>query len=365
VEQLRFLAAVLLPVGLFGTGVLLLKRRGLLARLEAAGTSMSVPTLLAQLLIAIAGGCALIAESKQVGSFSFLSFSAMVSLAAFMVFGLFYFRLPPNAAATVHSGWRALQRWWWPAWAIALLWTATFALTGLFRNSDSQRWPDYFGYNIPFVMGEFAAALNGRTPLVDFFSQYQNLLPLLLTPFFKVAGVSVTTFSASMFTLTIVGFMLLYSALCRVCKSAWSALGLFIPCVAVSFLSYRTAPGGYLAGAFNYYAVGPLRYFGLFLLARLTVWYLEKPSISRLAPISAAALLVALNNLDFGVPSAVGVLACAILFPPPFRSVGIWRRLLPQPRSPPTTSTAASPCANTSCARHSPTTASRFWTEKS
>jgi hypothetical protein len=143
-----------------------------------------------------------------------------------------------------------------------------------------------------------------------------------------VAGVSVTTFSALMFSLTVVGFMLLYSALCRVCKSAWSALGLFIPCVALSFVSLRTAPGGYLAGTFSYYAVGPLRYFGLFLLARLSVWYLEKPSLSRLVPVSAIAFFVALNNLDFGVPSAVGVLACAILFPPAFRSVGIWRRLL-------------------------------------
>jgi hypothetical protein len=98
--------------------------------------------------------------------------------------------------------------------------------------------------------------------------------------------------------------------------------------VAISFLSYRTVPGGYLAGAFNYYAVGPLRYFGLFLLARLSVWYLEKPSISRLVPISAVAFFVALNNVDFGVPSAVAVLGCAILFPPPFRSLGVRRRLL-------------------------------------
>ena len=138
----------------------------------------------------------------------------MVSLATFMALGLAYFRLPPAVAAAVHSTWRASQRRWWPAWVLALLWTSIFALTGLFRDSDSQRWPDFFGYNIPFVMGEFAAALNGRTPLVDFFSQYQNFLPLLLTPYFKVAGVSVSTFSALMRE------TLLHSGLWNTCELA-------------------------------------------------------------------------------------------------------------------------------------------------
>jgi hypothetical protein len=98
--------------------------------------------------------------------------------------------------------------------------------------------------------------------------------------------------------------------------------------VALSFHSFRSAPGDYLVNSFNYYAIGPLRYFGLFLLARLSLWYLEGPSFSRLVPISAIAFLVALNNLDFGIPAAAGVLLCAILFPPPFRFSDVARRLL-------------------------------------
>jgi hypothetical protein len=227
VEQLRFIAAVLAPVGLLFAATQLLKRREFLARLEAGGARMDVLALLAQLLVAIVGTRALLGEVEHGTPFRFLGLSSMASLAAFMAFGLVYGRLSPNAVAKVHVVWQGLHRCGWLAWAFSLFWVVGFALTGLFRDSESQRWPGYLGYHIPFVMDEFVAALNGRTPLVDFFSQYQNLAPLLLTPFFKLAGVSVATFSALMFSLTIIGFMLLYSALCRVCKSAWSALGLF------------------------------------------------------------------------------------------------------------------------------------------
>jgi len=62
VEQLRFIAAVLAPVGLLFAATQLLKRRGFLARLEAGGAGVNVLALSAQLLLAIVGTRALLGE---------------------------------------------------------------------------------------------------------------------------------------------------------------------------------------------------------------------------------------------------------------------------------------------------------------
>jgi hypothetical protein len=176
-------------------------------------------------------------------------------------------------------------------------------------------------------MGEFAAVLNGRTPLVDFFAQYQNVLTLVLAPLFKLTGLGPTVFTATMSGLALVGLGLLFSVLGRVCGNRWWALALFVPMVAVAFYSETGAQDLYRTHPFIYYAVGPLRYFGPCLLAWVAARYLTRPCPIRLMTAAAVSLLVALNNLDFGVPAVVGVLACAILFPPAFDG-GQFRRIL-------------------------------------
>jgi hypothetical protein len=177
-------------------------------------------------------------------------------------------------------------------------------------------------------MGEYAAVLNGRTPLLNFFSQYQNLQSFVAAPVFKVFGFGVGTFTAVMCCFTLTAFALQFSALARICRSKWTALVLFVPLVAVAFYAEESNnTSGYLANCFNYYAVGPIRYFGTCLMAWFAVWYLEKPSVSRLIVAAPISTLAAINNLDFGVPAAAGTLGCILLFPPRFGRANLAKRI--------------------------------------
>ncbi|MGK5090030.1 hypothetical protein WDW86_20965 [Bdellovibrionota bacterium FG-2] len=170
-------------------------------------------------------------------------------------------------------------------------------------------------YHLAFTMGEFAAAVNGRVPHVDFDPLYQHLLPIVAQPYFALFGLSVGSFTCLMGWLSLLAFLCIFFVLLRLTKRPWLALGCQILFVAMSTYASASGPGGNLLNPFNYYAVGPLRYFGPYVLLAVTTAFL-KPSRVRLAPLGLGfcGTLVALNNLDFGLP-ALG--AAAIAF-------GVW-----------------------------------------
>lgn len=235
--------------------------------------------------------------------------------------------LRPEPKRLLVASWQRLSTAHWLAWLIAIGWSVSHLLGCVFTDENIGRASGTISYHLPFVMGEFAAVLNGRFPLVDFYPQYENLLGHLLHPYFAVAGLTVTTFTVGMSLLSLVGFLLIFRVLWRVTDSPWLALVLYVPWVAISLAEAET-PGINPSNAFNYYAVGPVRYWGVFLLAYLSMSYLMAPRVGRLAQVSFFAGLVGLNNLDFGATSAVGLLTCAVLFPPSSGSAGrIWRIL--------------------------------------
>jgi hypothetical protein len=326
-EILSYVLSLAFAICLTFTVTSFLKWRGVFSRPEPSSAWINIAAFVAQMAVLIVAGKAVFEEATVVHRYRFLDVHMSVGMVGFVALWLVFRQIPRDAMARVRAAAGFLARRPLVAWVLAILWIACFTVSSIFRTVEATSFPEPITQHLPYTMGEFAAALNGRIPLVDFFSQYQNLFAILLVPVFKLVGFSITTFTTVMFVFNTLGFVLLFGSLKKVCGSAWIALLLFAPLMAISFYSENVAAGGYSTNAFNYYAVGPLRYLGLFILARLAVFYLEKPNLRRLAIVACASSLVALNNLDFGVPSAAGVLACALLFPPDFGRAGLPRRI--------------------------------------
>lgn len=164
-------------------------------------------------------------------------------------------------------------------------------------------------------VGEFEAILLGKTPLVDVFLQYTNLLGLLVLPVFKIFGIGVLSFTLTLTVLSAVGLLCIYFALRSFTDGPLVTLALFVAFLGIS----EYLP---ISGAFQYHALWPIRGFGPAVAVYFLSRYLLRPSRSRAVMMFIFASLAALNNLDFGLPAYVGVLAAylgtagASAFPP-------------------------------------------------
>ncbi len=315
-EHLRYILAVLVPVTLMFGAVLLMRRVGLFRRAEPRSPWLAGAAVAAQLLLVRYAANAWTYESEHGWKTLLFTYAPSQSVIVFCVAAyLVYKWLSAEHKWLALSAWRSLSRQAWLAWLIAIGWTIAHLLSCVFTEANLPRASGTIAYHLPFTMGEFAAAVNGRVPLVDFYSQYENVYAVLLRPLFALIGITVTTYTITMSALSLIGFLLVFQVFSRVMASSWNSLLFYLPWVAVNMASMEE-PGLIPANSFNYYAVGPIRYFGVFLLAYLSMRYLALPRNRRLAIAAFVSGLVALNNVDFGVPAALGVLTCAVVFPP-------------------------------------------------
>ena len=327
-EQMGYVLAVVLPVLLLLIGTFGLKALGVFRRSESTSPWLTLVALGTQLAMVIMGVTVMGFQDSDVYHFRFLSSTRLMSTVLVLGCMLAYPVWGRQSLPFFRAIWQRLQGIRWLAWLLAMTWIVVFAMPGIYRQTEIPSATEAVRAHFPYTMGEYAAALNGRTALVDFFSQYQNLQALLVAPFFKVTGFGAGAFTAMMAALTCIGFGLLFASLSKICKGAWAALILFVPLVAFAFYSEDVGPNNLHTNTFNYYATGPIRYFGTCLLAWVAVWYLGKPKGRRLLVAAAVSLLVALNNLDFGLPAAVGVLACVLLFPPQLAGARLAMRIM-------------------------------------
>jgi hypothetical protein len=173
-------------------------------------------------------------------------------------------------------------------------------------------------YHLQFTLDETFAVLNGRTPLVDFAAQYGSLWPYPTAAIMALIGTSVGVFSAVMCLISAIALLAIYDALRRVARSSLVALLLFAPFLATSFFLLR----GPLENRYTLatiFADYPIRFAGPWLLAWLTVRHLGRVRSGRGArtwPLFLVAGLVAMNNLDHGLP-ALGGLVAALLWTGP------------------------------------------------
>jgi hypothetical protein len=318
-EQLAFMLSLVLAPSLMALATLALSRRNAIGRIETSQRWLGPVALIAQAWVFGALLLALDFDASKAYGYQFLNFRSTIAIAPFCVPFLIISRLPAETRTLLRGMGTWLGRWDALPWAVATLWMIVQLSTTLMRDAELTLVPFGVMAHLPYTMGEFAATLNGRTPLVDFNSQYQNLYALLLAPWFKWVGFNLFTFSTTMAVLSMAGFLSLYSAMVRICRSAWLALLFFLPMTAITLGSGEPAAGGYVSSVANYYAAIPIRYLVLFVMTRLVVSYLEKPVTLRLILVTSVGAVLTLNNLDFGIPSMAGLIACAMLFPPAIR----------------------------------------------
>jgi hypothetical protein len=240
---------------------------------------------------------------------------------------------PAAAAPPAPAGRRArLRRAAWAAVpaAVAVALTAAELLPSVVWPHREPACEGVGLWHLSYQFGEFAAFQGGRTPLVDFFPQYQYLLCYLLAPAFAAAGLSYSTFTFVMALLSAGALLAFFAAFRRFTGDAWKALALFLPLLWVGCTPLaRDQAGEYEVryGAFTYFAVGPLRYLGPCLTLLALVWFLGRPGRARALALFFTAGLAAVNNLDFGAP-AFAAAVLAVLFSgaggplPGWRAVG-------------------------------------------
>jgi hypothetical protein len=214
-----------------------------------------------------------------------------------------------------------IRGWRWLAFAIAIAVTVVWLLPAV--NTD-----DTISSAGPFASGhisvhgeDYFAAVNGRTPLVDYISQYANLLPLLAEPVIRAFGPSITSLSITLCALSAIAMVAIYGAFLQVTRGAWSGLALYVPWVALSLFPWHDV-GSHREFNGIYYGVFPGRYFGPFVLALLCATWLR----GRRPPAYALFLfagLVILNNYEFGLAALLALLGVVL--------VG-WDRAVPLPR---------------------------------
>lgn len=168
-----------------------------------------------------------------------------------------------------------------------------------------------FAGHLHYTLGEFAAVLNGRTTAVDFFPQYSQLLPYLALPLFKAIPLSVTSFTGFMTACSLCIFGCGYYILRKTVDSSWVALLFFLSWIGFCFYPLGIDGSGSRYVTFNYFAVGPIRFLGFWILAAVAV-SLAREKLKSYHEIVAVFLstLAVLNNLDFGIPAA---LACVFI----------------------------------------------------
>ncbi len=179
------------------------------------------------------------------------------------------------------------------------------------------------GTHLPFTFDEFAAVVNGHTLAVDYFSQYQQFLPYLLSPIFHVFGLSITTYTASLLVLSASVLGLVFIILKKVTSRPEVALLLFISWLGIAFYPIElNGDSRYLT--FTYFPMGPLRYFGFWLVAYLTLRTVTGPASFRREYICAGiSALSAINTLDFGFPAMVGCIFVLLTFSHQPKKTGI------------------------------------------
>ncbi|HET6448360.1 MAG TPA: hypothetical protein VFG31_04555 [Conexibacter sp.] len=197
--------------------------------------------------------------------------------------------------------------------AAAALVTVLWLLPGVHTDRATPLGPAYLD---ALFFDEATAVLNGRLPLVDMVA-YGTLWPYLTALPLAAFDGSYAAFSIAMAALAGCALLAVYGVLRRVAGSALLALALYVPVLATGFfIGERIGVDRYDPG--TYYGMFPLRYAGPYLLAWLTVWHLQRADAGRWSRrlLFAAAGLVALNNLDFGLSALAATVTMLVVVRP-------------------------------------------------
>jgi hypothetical protein len=208
----------------------------------------------------------------------------------------------------------------------AVLFTAVWLLTAVDADGSLANTSTGVAGHILWSMGEPFAILNGRTPLVDFHSQYGQLWPYVAAGTMTLLGASIGVFSVTMVTGSGLALLAIFALLRRIVRSSLLALALYLPFVATGF-SMKLGPLDDRYGPANLFSLWPIRYGGPYLLAWLLARHLDRAAPRRAWVLFLVAGLVLVNNPEFGA-GALAALAVALVAARPPRSRAAAGRLV-------------------------------------
>jgi hypothetical protein len=180
---------------------------------------------------------------------------------------------------------------------------------------------------IPWGMNDPFAILDGHTPLVDYHAMYAQLTPYAEAVALSAFGDTVGVYTTFALLFSGCALVAVYALLRRVAGSSLLGLALFVPFVAVGFTTYGNVPGRDPISNVQVVSMWPLRYGGAYLLAWLTARHIGGAAPRRAWLLFAAAGLVAIDNLEFGLAALAATFAALAIADPP-RSLRALGRLV-------------------------------------
>jgi hypothetical protein len=318
-EQARYLVALTAPLVLAGSTAWLTARHGALLRRPTAHRWALVVQVLAGLALV---ACLVLQRTTTLGlhyahSSRVVYFTgATLAVALALAIGTLAVVRRPTAVQWLARWTRESPKRALAATLVAIALTAVTVLPALVTEASILSAEDDVIYHLRFTYDEVLAVLDGRSPLGDFVTQYASLWPYVVAVPLALVGATVGAFTTAMAALTAVTMLALFALLRRVTRSALLALALFLPLLATSAFRLHGPSVGRFS-LINYYGTMPLRYAGPFLLAWLLARHLDGAWPRRPWPLLLAALLVAINNVDFGVPAFGATIAALLWALPP------------------------------------------------
>jgi hypothetical protein len=199
----------------------------------------------------------------------------------------------------------------------AALFLLAWLLTGsnteaTLATANGATWP-----NLPFWLDEAFAVLLGHPPLVDFHAQYGQLWAYVAAAGMAMLGTTLAVYATIMLAGAAGAMAAIFAVLRRVVGSSLGALAVFLPFVATSFFMEYGPPANRYSPA-SLFSLFPMRYAGPYVLLWLVVRRSGRP-LGRPVPLFAVAGLVAINNVEFGIP-ALGATLAALALSAPSRS---------------------------------------------
>lgn len=161
-----------------------------------------------------------------------------------------------------------------------------------------------------YIVDELLAPATGSIPLVNYTSQYTQLLGLPLAPFAKLLPEdSITLVAVYVSLLQIACLALVFVLFRRLSDSIWAIGGLLI----VVIVTLTSSVGGSLSTTVaGYWAVMPMRLVGPVSLI-VAATFLAHLSPTRSFGLGCGGAMVALNNIEWGLPALLGLLLAITL----------------------------------------------------
>lgn len=195
--------------------------------------------------------------------------------------------------------------------AVAVAFVLLWLLSAFNTDATIERANQNVSYSVAFWTDEAFAILNGHAPLVDFHAQYGQLWAYLAAGGMKLVGTSLAAYAAIMLAGTAGALAAVFATFRRLAGGAPAALALFLPFVATSFFM-EVGPLSNRYGPANLFSLFPIRYGGPYVLLWLVVRRVQRGAARAPFALFAFAGVVAINNLEFGLPALAATLLALV-----------------------------------------------------